>query len=47
MGLNTYQSQGIYEQMIRRRKFPDRLFVASDRRLQTLRVALEGPQVKQ
>jgi spermidine synthase len=46
MGLNTYQSQGIYDEMIRRRKFPEKLFVASDRRLQTLRIALEGPQPK-
>jgi spermidine synthase len=46
MALNSFQSEAIYDQMVRRRKFPEKLFVASDRRMQTLRIALEGPQPK-
>jgi spermidine synthase len=47
MGLNTYQSGGIYQEMVSRRRFPEKLFTGSDRRMQTLRFAIEGPQTKQ
>ncbi|HEY7091417.1 MAG TPA: fused MFS/spermidine synthase, partial [Tepidisphaeraceae bacterium] len=48
MGLNaSHSGELIYDQLIRKRKFPDQLFVASDRRLQTLRFALEGPPTTQ
>ena len=47
MGLNTNQSGGIYQEMVRQRRFPEKLFTGSDRRVQTLRFAMEGPQTKQ
>ena len=43
MGLNTYQSERIYEEMLVYRRFPDEIFVGSHPRKQSLRYMIEGP----
>jgi spermidine synthase len=43
MGLNTYESAAIYDQMLQYRRFPDNLFVGSDSEVATLRQTIGGP----
>jgi spermidine synthase len=47
MGLNCYQSERIYDDLLRYRTFPEDLFVASDPLIQALRKALERPKSSQ
>jgi len=47
MGLNSYQSERIYDDLLRYRKFPEDLFVASEPLIQALRKALERPKSSQ
>jgi spermidine synthase len=44
MGLNSYQSEIIYKEMLNYRKFPERLFVASDESKQALKKAMKLPE---
>jgi spermidine synthase len=46
MGLNLYQSATIYSRMLAYSRFPDKLFVASDRLKQSLRDAIQRAQGK-
>jgi spermidine synthase len=43
-GLNLYQEAAIYDEMLAHRRFSDSVFVASDRRLQELKLRLSNPR---
>ena len=43
MGLNDNRSVAIYDQIRRNSRFPEDLLIGTDRRMQTLRLAIEGP----
>jgi spermidine synthase len=42
VGLNRYQSKGIFDEIVAYRRFPDSIFVAGDPWKETLRQAIEG-----
>ena len=44
MGLNLYQSDAIYADMLQYRRYPDELFTGSDATKQTLRAAIQRMQ---
>ncbi len=44
MGLNLYQSQGIYSNMLAYRRYPDNLFVGSDAQKAVLWEAIQSPK---
>jgi hypothetical protein len=44
MGLNLYQPDSIYSDILFYRKFPTGLFIGSDEWSQTLRSAIERPR---
>jgi spermidine synthase len=43
MGLNSYESAAIYDQMLQYRRFPDNLFVGSESEVATMRQTIGGP----